>query len=106
MVPASLSNISTIRPVLLLQDGCSSHILIEYEIELARQNDVQPYLKATRCHVRHTYIINHPGRVITSDVIAAIVAEAWTMFSTPVNITGRFKIFGIYSTNPAGEVSE
>lgn len=48
---------------------------LNYVIELAHQSDVQPYLTATRCHVCHKYIINHPGWEITSDVIVALVAE-------------------------------
>ena len=89
-----LQNIPTTRPVLLLQDGHSSHISIEL-IELARQNDVhllcfpahtthilQPLdvgvfksFKANFSKACHKYIIKHPGRVITSDVIAALVAK-------------------------------
>ena len=119
-----LQNISLTRPVLLLQDGHSFHISIEL-IELARQNDVhllcfpvhtthilQPLdvgvfksFKANVSKACHKYIISHPGRVITSDVIAALVAEAWLMSLTPVNIMGGFKKCGIYPINP-GEVSD
>ena len=52
----------------------------------------------------HKYIISHPGRVITSDVIAALVEEAWPMSLTPVSIMSGFKECGIYPINP-GEVS-
>ena len=119
-----LQNIPPTRPVLLLQDGHSSHISIEL-IELACQNDVhllcfpahtthilQPLdvgvfksFKANSSKACHKYIINHPGRVITSDVIATLVAEAWPMSLTPVNIMGGFKKCGIYPINP-GEVRD
>ena len=119
-----LQNIPATRPVLLLQDGHSSHISIEL-IELPRQNDVhllcfpahtthilQPLdvgvfksFKATFSKACHKYIIKHPGRVITSEVNAALVAEAWPISLTPVNIMGGFKKCGIYPINP-GEVSD
>ena len=117
-----LQNVPPTRPVLLLQDGHSSHISIEL-IELARQNDVhllcftahtthilQPLdvgvfksFKANFSKACHKYI-SHPGRVITC-VIAALVAEAWPVSLTPVNIMGGFKKCGIYPINP-GEVSD
>ena len=94
--------------------GHSSHISIEL-IELARQNDVhllcfpahtthilQPLnvgvfksFKANFSKAYHKYIISHPGRVITSDVIAALVVEAWAMSLTPVSIMSGFKKCGI-----------
>ena len=43
--------------------------------------------------------------MITSHVIAALVAEAWPLSLTPVNIMGAFKKCGIYPINP-GEVTD
>ena len=42
--------------------------------------------------------------MITSDIIAALVAEAWPLSLTPVNVMDGFKC-GIYPFNP-GEVSD
>jgi len=91
-----LQKIPPARPVLLLQDGHASHVSIEV-IELARVNDV--HLLCLPAHTTHilqpldvgvfksfkthfskacrAYLTKHPGRVITTDVIASLVAEAW-----------------------------
>lgn len=47
----------------------------------------------------------NPGRVVTEDVIAALVGEAILQSHTPLNILGGFKKAGIYPFNP-GEVSD
>lgn len=46
-----------------------------------------------------------PGRVITEDILATVVAEAFAQSHTPVNILGGFKKSGIHPFNP-GEVSD
>lgn len=103
-----IKTIPTARPVLLIEDGHASHISIEC-IELARENNthmlclpahtshiVQPldigvfvsfknYSKACR-----EYVIKNPGRVITTDVIASLVAQEWPHSFTPLNIMSRF----------------
>ena len=45
------------------------------------------------------------GRVVTADVIAALVGEALLQSHTPLNILGGFKKAGIYPFNP-GEASD
>ena len=84
------SSIPPARPVLLIQDGHSSHISIDL-IELARGSGI--YLLCLPSHTTHilqpldvgvfksfksyfskachAYIVKHPGRVITEDVIAS-----------------------------------
>ena len=50
----------------------------------------------------HKYLAANLGRVITTDVIAALVGEAWPLSVTPLNIMSGFKKCGI---NP-GEVKD
>ena len=102
-------------PVLLIQDGHASHISIEF-IELARDNGVhllclpahtihilQPIdvgvFKSFKSHFSKAcsgYLSKHPGRVITTDVIASLVAEAWPNLFTLVNILSGFRKCGIF----------
>ena len=46
------------------------------------------------------YMREFPGRVITTDVLASIVAETYPMPFTPVNMSG-FKMCGIWPINPS-----
>ena len=114
-----IKNIPPARPVLLIQDGHGSHISIEL-IEMARENEIhllclpahttrilQPLdvgvFKSFKSHFSkacHAYIAKHPGRVVTTDIIAALVAEAWPHSCTPVNILSGFKKCGIFPINP------
>ena len=102
------------RSVLLIEDGHASHITIEV-IELARKNDV--HLLCLPSHTSHIlqpldigvfhsfktnyskacrrYLGDNPGRVITSEVLASLVADAWPLSFTPVNILSGFKKSGI-----------
>ena len=119
-----IKNIPPARPVLLIQDGHGSNISIEL-IEMARENEIHPLcLPAHTTHILqpldvgvfksfkshfskacHAYIAKHPGRVVTTDIIAALVAEAWPHSCTPVNILSGFKKCGIFPINP-GAVSD
>ena len=119
-----LQNILPVRPVLLIQDGHGSHVSIDL-IELARANDVhllclpshtthilQPLdvgvFKSFKSHFSKAcsrYLANNPGRVITNDKLAYLVAEAWPHSFTAVNIMAGFKKSGIYPINP-GEVTD
>ena len=91
-----LKQIPPARPVLLIQDGCSSHISIEL-IELAKENDV--HLLCLPSHITHvlqpldvgvfssfkhhvgltlnTLLRSSEGHVPTSEDIPAILSEAW-----------------------------
>ena len=108
-----LKAIPPTRPVLLIEDGHSSHITIEV-IELARENEV--HLLCLPSHTTHLlqpldvgifkplksyynkeckkYLTANPGRVITTDVIASLVGKAWSLAFTPVNIMAGFKKSG------------
>ena len=112
------------RPVLLIEDGHGSHITLDV-IELARKNDI--HLLCLPSHTSHIlqlldigvfksfksgyskacrkYIMENPGRVITSEVIASLVGETWAHSITPMNILSGFKKSGISPLNPS-EVSD
>ena len=112
-----LEAIPPMRPVLLIEDWHSSHITMDI-IELARRNDIhllclpshtthvlQPLdigvfksFKSFFSKACHKYIISHPGRVITTDVIASLVGEAWPQSVTPLNIMSGFKKSGVYKS--------
>ena len=47
------------------------------------------------------YLAAHPGRVITSDKLASLVADVWPLSLTPLNILSGFKKTGIYPINPS-----
>ena len=51
-----------------------------------------------------TYLATNPGRVVTTDKLALLVAEAWPSSFTPVNIMS-FKKCGVFPLNPS-EVSD
>ena len=90
-------------------------------IELARSNDV--HLLCLPLHITHIlqpldvgvfksfksnfsktcskYLAAHPGRVITSDKLVSLVAEAWLLSLSPLNIMSGFKKTRIYPINPS-----
>ena len=47
------------------------------------------------------YMTQHPGRVITTDVLASMVAQAYPTSFTPVNVLSGFKKAGVYTFNPS-----
>ena len=119
-----LDHIPPVRPVLFLQDGHASHTSIEV-LELARVDGVhilcfpahsthilQPLdvgvFKSFKPHFSKAcsrYMSEHPGRVVTADKLASLVAEAWPTSFTNVNIMSGFKKTGIYPLN-SGKVSD
>ena len=58
------------------------------------------YSKACKKH-----LATHPGRVITSDILASLLRQAWSVSVTPVNAMSGFKKCGIYPLNP-GEITD
>ena len=91
-------------------------------IELARANNVnllclpshtthilQPLdvgiFKSFKSKACSRYLTANPGRVITNDKLASLVAEAWPHSFTPVNIMFGFKKCGVFPINP-GEVTD
>ena len=119
-----LDNIPPARPVLLIEDGHSSHVSLNV-IRLARDNNIhllclpahttcllQPLdvgvlksLKSNFSKCCKSYLVAHPGQVITSDVLASLVGQARPQSVTPVNTMSGFKKCGIYPLNP-GEISD
>jgi len=92
-------------------DWHRTHMPIEL-IELAWTNNVHLlYLPSHTTHILQTlslsnilkicskYLAAHPGRVITSDELAFLVAEAWPQYLTLLNIMSGFKKTGIYRIN-------
>ena len=114
-----IEQIPPTRPVLLIQDGHSSHISLEL-IELAKQNDI--HLLCLPSHTTHVLqpldvgvfssfkshvglalnalIRSSEGRVPTTEDIPKIVAEAWPKSITPVNLMSGFRKTGIHPLNP------
>ena len=99
--------IPPLRPVLLVLDGHGSHITIDV-IEYARMNEI--HLLCLPSHTSHIlqpldvgvfksfktffskvcrqYMAKNPGRVVTEDILAALVGDAFTQSHTPLNILG------------------
>lgn len=114
-----LQKIPRACPVLLIQDGHMSHMSIE-AIEFAKDNNIhilclpsyathllQPLdagvlksFKANFSKACSTYIAQHPVRVITAEVLSAMVAAAWSLSLTPVNIMSGFRKCGLFPFNP------
>ena len=109
------------RPVLLIEDGHSSHVSLNV-IKLARDNNIhllclpahpthllQPLdvgvFKSLKSNFSKSYLVAHPGQVITSDVLASLLGQAWPQPVTPVNAMSGFKKCRIYPLNP-GEISD
>ena len=119
-----IKNIPPSRPALLILDGHASHVSIDV-VELARANDIhmlclpahtthllQPLdvgvFKSLKTHYYKAckaYISDNAGRVITSEVIASLLAVAWSKSFTPVNIMSGFRKSGVYPLNP-GEITD
>ena len=104
-----IANIPSARPVLLIEDGHASHITIDV-IQLAHKNDIhllclpahtsrilQPLdigvfksFKANYSKACHKYMMNNPGQVIMSEVIASLVGNIWPNSITPLNVLNGF----------------
>jgi len=108
----------SVRPLLLLLDGHSSHFQLPL-IKLARDENVvifclpphtthasQPLdvsvYSPLKSHWRaacHQYIQKHPGRVVTKYQFCTLLNEAWMQTMKPSNICAGFKRCGIYPFN-------
>ena len=115
-----VQNIPPLRPVLLIQDGHASHISIDV-IEFARANSIHMLcLPAHTTHVLQpldvgvfksfktnfskactSYLSKHPGRVITPDILASLVAAAIPCSFTSLNILSGFRKCGLFPLNPS-----
>ena len=105
-----LANIPPVRPVFILMDGHGSHTSIKV-VERAWATNVHLiYFPAHTTHILQPldvgvfksfntnfskactkYISNNPGRVIITDKLASLVAEALHVSYTPLNIMTGFK---------------
>ena len=105
-----IQQLPSARPILLIQDGHTSHMSIEL-IKLAREYNI--HLLCLRSHTTHIlqpldvgifnsfkgnfskactkYLAKYPGRVVTVDKLASLVAEAWPSSLTMVNVLSGFK---------------
>lgn len=113
-------NIPPIRPVLLIVDGHSSHLSIE-AIEFAKANSIhvlclpshtthilQPLdigvFKSFKSHFSKActkYMADHPGRVITPEILPLMIAEAWPHSFTQLNVMSGFRKSGVFPLNPS-----
>ena len=108
----------SVRPVLLLLDGHSSHYCPE-TIRLAAQEKVilfalppntthisQPLdkgcfgpLKGAWREVCHQCVTEHPGKVVTKFQFSSLFNTAWTRSMTVANIVGGFRVTGVHPVN-------
>ena len=97
-----LSNISPARPVLIIEDGHSSHISMEV-IKLAQDNDIHPLclpahtihllqpldiavFKPFKTHFNSTcksFLSSNPGQIIRSENLASLLAQSWPKACMP-----------------------
>ena len=107
-----------VRPLLLIMDGHSSHYNPDF-IRIAAKEQIlifvlppntthltQPLdkgcfgpLKTAWKAVCHEFYCNNPGRVVSRYDFSALFAEAWRRAMTQKNVTGGFKVTGIYPFN-------
>ena len=110
-----LSYVPSVRPILLLMDGHSSHYCPS-TIRLAAQEHIilfalppntthlsQPLdkgcfgpLKMAWREECHRYLTMHPGRIITKFQFSSLFRNAWLKSMSVANITGGFRVTGVY----------
>ena len=114
-----IQQIPPARPVLLIQDGHSSHITIDL-IELAKKNDIhilclpshtthvlQPLdvgvfasFKTNIGKVLNALLRSSPGRVPTTEDIPYLLSQVWPRSVTAINLMSGFRKTGIFPLNP------
>ena len=47
------------------------------------------------------YVKQYPGRVITTELLASMIAQAYQALITPINVLSGFKKAGVYPFNPS-----
>ena len=110
-----IPSVPSIRPLLLIMDGHSSHYCPEV-IKMAAKEKIllftlpphtthisQPLdrgcfapLKTNWKKVCHLFYTNNPGRVITKYDFSSLFAEAWKLSMTQTNVLSGFRVCGIY----------
>ena len=114
-----LKHAVSVRPLLLLLDGHSSHYQTEL-IKLARKEDIVTFcLPPHTTHVSqpldvsvysplkshwraacHQYIQKNPGKVVTKYQFNTLLHEAWMQTMKPSSICAGFRGCGVYPFNP------
>ena len=108
----------SVRPILLLLDGHSSHYCPETIRLAARERVVLFTLPPNTTHICqpldrgcfgplkmswreecHRYISEHPGRGVTKYQFSSIFNKAWTRSMTISNIAAGFRVTGIHPLN-------
>jgi len=113
-----VENLPPVRPVILIEDGHTSHISISV-IEKARESNI--YILCLPAHTTHLsqpldvgvfrsfkeifrkacHHLCKGGRVVTDQDIPDLVAKAWPVSVTSVNLMSGFKKCRIYPLNPS-----
>ena len=113
-----LRHVPTVRPILLMLDGHSSHYCPD-TIRLAAKHQVilfalppntthisQPLdkgcfssLKESWKQVCHDFLTSNPGKVVTRYQFSQLFNKAWMQSMNISNITSGFKVTGIYPTD-------
>uniref|UniRef100_A0A1X7TY31 DDE-1 domain-containing protein n=1 Tax=Amphimedon queenslandica TaxID=400682 RepID=A0A1X7TY31_AMPQE len=113
-----LMTVPKVRPLLLIMDGHSLHYNPDF-IRIAAKEQIlifvlppntthltQPLdkgcfgpLKSAWKAVCHEFYCKNPGRVVSRYDFSALFAEAWKRAMTQNNVTGGFKVTGIYAFN-------
>lgn len=110
-----IPSVPSIRPLLLIMDGHSSHYCPDAIRMAAKERIVlftlpphtthisQPLdrgcfapLQACWKRVCHLFLSSNPGRVITRYDFSALFAESWRLAMTQKNVCSGFEVSGIY----------
>ena len=108
----------SVRPLLLLMDGHSSHYCPDTIRLAARERIILFTLPPNTTHMLqpldrgcfgplkmawreecHQYMSEHPGRVVTKFQFSALFTRAWGRSMTMANVTAGFRVTGIYPLN-------
>ena len=110
-----LNSIPSVRPILLLMDGHSSHYnpeviraaadekIILFTLPPNTTHITQPLdkgafspLKTCWKRVCHEFYTKNPGRVVSRFDFSSLFSEAWKLSMTPHNIFAGFQATGVY----------
>jgi hypothetical protein len=108
----------SVRPLLLLMDGHSSHYFPDTIRLAARERVILFTLPPNTTHMLqpldrgcfgplkmawreecHQYMSEHPGRVVTKFQFSTLFSRAWSRSMTMANVTAGFRVTGIYPLN-------
>ena len=108
----------SVRPLLLLMDGHSSHYCPDTIRLAARERVILFTLPPNTTHILqpldrgcfgplkmawreecHQYMSEHSGRVVTKFQFSALLNKAWSRSMSMANVTAGFRVTGIYPLN-------